>query len=80
MRCRKMVLRFIKIRMEYNQKQGALSMLNAQLQKIFVLSRFLNCISLIRFGGGAFLSDIFFRAEHLNAVLCGKQTKAGGIG
>ena len=45
-------------------KQGALSMLNAQLPKIFVLSRFLNCIRLIRFGGGAFLSDIFFRAEH----------------
>ena len=33
MRCRKMVLRFIKIRMEYSQKQDALSMLNAQKAK-----------------------------------------------
>ena len=65
MRCRKMVLRFIKIRMEYSQKQDALSMLNAQKRKLFVLSRFLNCIRLVRFGGGAFLSDVFFRAEHL---------------
>ena len=40
-------------------------MLNAQKRKLFVLSRFLNCIRLVRLGGGAFLSDVFFRAEHL---------------
>ena len=53
---------------------------NAQKRKLFVLSRFLNCIRLVRFGGGAFCLMFFSSRTLKNAVLCRKQTKADGIG